>query len=261
MEIEKLELKEVIYYSENHQVLMLNEYRSEESIQSNIYLIVNNGKGMILDPGGPKAYKHLLADVGGMVGYNGLEYISLSHQDPDILSGLGAWLMTTQATALAPVVWKHFIPHLGLGSLSEAKLKLIPDVGGIVKMQDANIFMLPAHFMHAVGNTHIYDENSKTLFCGDLALSLHAPYTFVPNFDDHIQYIEGFHKRYIASQKVVQKWVKMVRSLDIETLAPQHGAIYKGKEMINQVFDWLEQQECGVDLMAEFNVVTNVLDV
>ena len=249
-EIEKLELQEILFNENNHQVLLLNEYReNEEYIQANIFLIINNGKGMILDPGGPKAYKHLLADIGGFLGYNSLKYISLSHQDPDILAGLGAWLMTTKAIAIAPVIWKHFIPHLGLGSYANSRLKLVPDKGGLVKMENANIFMLPAHFMHAVGNTHLYDENSKILFCGDLALSLGAPYIFVTNFEEHIQYIETFHKRYIASNKIVKQWVNMVRKLDVEIIAPQHGAIYKGKDLINELLNWLENQECGIDLM------------
>jgi len=41
----------------------------------------------------------------------------------------------------------------------------------------------------------------------------------------------------------------MVRKLDVEIIAPQHGAIYKGKELINKLLNWLENQECGIDLM------------
>lgn len=261
IELEDVILRDVLYNDKKHYIIQLEEYRSEESIQSNIYLIVNNGKGMILDPGGPKAYKHLLADVGGIVGYNGLQYISLSHQDPDILSGLAAWLMTTKAKVLCPKAWEKFIPHLGLSSLSARRLNLVPDMGGIVKLEDAEIQMLPAHFMHSVGMIHLYDPISKILFCGDLAVSIGTEDPYVENFQDHIQYIDAFHRRYMASQSIVQTWVKMVRQLDIEVVAPQHGAIYKGKEIIEELFTWLENQECGIDLMNKegFHIVKDVI--
>ncbi len=261
METERLDLKEVLCDCDSHQILLMNEYRSEKPIQSNIFLIIDNGKGMILDPGGPKAYKHLLADVGGIVGYEGLKYISISHQDPDILSGLGAWLMTTKAEVLAPKVWEKFIPHLGLSSLASKRLKLIPDMGGIVMLEDSEIYMLPAHFLHSVGNMHLFDAKAKTLFCGDLAISVGAEYTYVEDFENHIQFIESFHKRYMGNKDIVKAWVSMVRQLDVETIAPQHGAIYKGKEIIEKLLNWLENQECGIDIMAKegFPIIKDVL--
>ena len=69
-------------------------------------------------------------------------------------------------------------------------------------------------------------------------------------FDAHIPAMEGFHQRYMSGQKVMQAWARMVRELDIETIAPQHGALFKGKEMSNRFIDWVEGLECGIDLIA-----------
>jgi flavorubredoxin len=44
-------------------------------------------------------------------------------------------------------------------------------------------------------------------------------------------------------------WLQVVRNLDIETIAPQHGAIMKGRHIVNQFLDWLEDLEAGLDLM------------
>ncbi len=41
----------------------------------------------------------------------------------------------------------------------------------------------------------------------------------------------------------------MVRTLDIEMIAPQHGAMFKGKAMVNRFIDWCENLECGVDAL------------
>ena len=63
--------------------------------------------------------------------------------------------------------------------------------------------------------------------------------------------MEGFHKRYIASNRTMRAWAAMVRKLDIEMIAPQHGAFFRGKELVNRFIDWCEGLECGVDLLDD----------
>ena len=65
----------------------------------------------------------------------------------------------------------------------------------------------------------------------------------------HIALMEGFHRRYMVSNKILRLWVRMVRELDIAMVVPQHGAPLKG-EAIGQLLDWLENLSCGIDLMG-----------
>jgi flavorubredoxin len=60
--------------------------------------------------------------------------------------------------------------------------------------------------------------------------------------------MEGFHRRYMVSNKVLRLWVAMARQLDIALIVPQHGAPIQGPA-IGQLFDWLDQLLCGIDLM------------
>lgn len=39
----------------------------------------------------------------------------------------------------------------------------------------------------------------------------------------------------------------MVKKLDIELIAPQHGAIIKGKNNIEKFYSWLENIELDID--------------
>jgi len=55
----------------------------------------------------------------------------------------------------------------------------------------------------------------------------------------------------MASRKALSFWVDMVSQKDIEAVAPQHGAVIKGKDNVKHFFDWLADLECGVDVMAE----------
>jgi flavorubredoxin len=43
----------------------------------------------------------------------------------------------------------------------------------------------------------------------------------------------------------------MVRDLDIEIVAPQHGSIFRGAEMVARFIDWCEQLQCGVDIICD----------
>ena len=67
----------------------------------------------------------------------------------------------------------------------------------------------------------------------------------------HIPRMEGFHKRYMVSSKVLRLWVRMARQLDISMLVPQHGAPIQGKQAITDFFDWAENLACGIDLFDE----------
>jgi flavorubredoxin len=221
-------------------------------VQANQTLIIHKGEGMLLDPGGHKVFTKLLSDISVYIPPSHIKYIFLSHQDPDIVAALNGWLMTTKAQAYVSKLWTRFLPHFGLDSQLEDRLIPIDDGGTkIILGGDCELLILPAHFMHSPGNFQVYDPCSKILFSGDLGASLGQDYFFVENFDEHIKYMEGFHKRYMASNKVLKFWANMVRQLDIEMIVPQHGAIFKGKEMVERFINWIENLQVGVDLITQ----------
>lgn len=243
--------KEYLFNSDDHSNILLEDFGHGKMVQANVHFIVDNGHGMIIDPGGQKVFKHLISEVSEIVGFNGLKYIFLSHQDPDIVACINGWLMTTKADALAPSIWDRFIPHFGVDSLMVDRIKPISDEGTILKLGNSELMILPAHFMHSCGNLHVYDPTSKILYSGDLGASLGQPYMEVTNFEEHIPYMRGFHKRYIPSGRILNVWSKMIQSLDIEVIAPQHGAVIKGKENIGKFLDWLSDLECGIDIIEK----------
>jgi flavorubredoxin len=158
--------------------------------------------------------------------------------------------MTTEADAYISSIWTRFIPHFGFDHLVADRLKPIPDQGMAYDLEGVPLLFLPAHFLHSEGNFQVYDPTAKILYTGDLGASLGAHYSCVTDFDAHIPYMESFHRRYMASNKVMKAWANMVRGLDIELIAPQHGAFFKGEEMVDRFIDWCADLECGVDLIG-----------
>ncbi len=247
-----METKRAIYDTPEHKVIFFEELTPASAVQANQVLIIHKGEGMLLDPGGHKVFSKLLSDISPYIPPSQIKYIFLSHQDPDIVASINGWLMTTKAQAYVSKLWTRFLPHFGLDSQLEDRLIPIDDGGTKITLGgDCELLILPAHFMHSPGNFQVYDPCSKILFSGDLGASLGQDYFFVENFDEHIKYMEGFHKRYMASNKVLKFWANMVRQLDIEMIVPQHGAIFRGKEMVERFINWVESLQVGVDLLTQ----------
>lgn len=241
---------DVLFDQDGHKNIVLDDLETGLAVQANQHLIMHDGRAMLLDPGGHKVYARVLSQTLQLTRGGRLDYIFLSHQDPDIVAAVNGWLMTTDAKALCPKLWFRFIPHFGLDHLLEPRMDPIPDEGRKVDLGGQELWVLPAHFLHSCGNFQVYDPTSKILYSGDLGASLGADSRFVQDFDAHLPFMEGFHRRYMTSNAVLRAWVRMVEPLEIETIAPQHGAMFRGRSMVDQFLKWCWDLPCGVDLMG-----------
>ena len=130
----------------------------------------------------------------------------------------------------------------------------VPDSGGHLPLGRHELVLLPAHFMHSEGNFHFYDPVSKILFTGDLGVSMMSGAEASRPVTDllaHIPRMEGFHRRYMVSNKILRLWVNMARQLDIAMIVPQHGAPIMGKPAIQDFCAWIENLKCGIDLFDD----------
>ncbi|TNE51695.1 MAG: FprA family A-type flavoprotein [Deltaproteobacteria bacterium] len=241
----------MLFEQGEHRNVLLEDFGHGLAVQANQHVIIHNGEGMILDPGGHKVYTKVLSETTHLLGRSKLKYLFLSHQDPDIIAAANGWLMTTDASAYISKLWVRFVPHFGLDRLVEERLLPIPDEGMVMNLAGLELLVLPAHFLHSCGNFHVYDPVSKILYTGDLGASLGMDYIYVSDFEQHLQYMDGFHRRYMACNAALRPWVKMVRQLDIEIIAPQHGAMFQGKEMVGKFLDYMENLQCGADIMQD----------
>jgi flavorubredoxin len=240
-----------LFKTDNHQNVMFSDLTSGHMVQANQHVIVHGDEAMILDPGGHKVYSKLFSGLSDVTNVKNLKYIFFSHQDPDIIASANAWLMISKADAFLSELWMRFIPHFGVDELVISRINPIPDSGMKINLGGAELKVIPAHFLHSAGNFQVYDTVSKILYTGDLGASIGAGYDIVENFESHIQYMEGFHRRYLPCNKAIKLWVDMVRKLDIDMIVPQHGAIFNTRELVKDFIDWIEWLPCGIDLMSD----------
>jgi len=235
----------------DHKNILLEDFDAGEGIQCNQHVIVHGKEAMILDPGGNKLYRKVFTAAAKAHKGAKLKYVFCSHQDPDIVAALNGWLMTTDATGYISTLWRRFVPHFGSDRLVYGRIEGVPDEGMRLPLGGVDLLVIPAHYLHSCGNHHIYDPVSKILYTGDLGASVGADYRSVTDFDAHVPLMEGFHKRYMSSNAALRAWVKMVRGLDIQTIAPQHGALFEGPEMVARFLDYMEQLEVGADAFPD----------
>jgi len=240
-----------LFETPEHKNLFVNDLSSGQMIQANQHVIIHNGEGIVLDPGGHKVYTKLFAKLSSQLKSNGLKHIFFSHQDPDIIAAANGWLMVTDARAYLSALWMRFIPHFGVDEMVVGRITPIPDGGMTVNLGGVELKLIPAHFLHSPGNFQLYDPVSKILYTGDLGASLGNDYAYVEDFDAHVGFMEGFHRRYIANNRALRTWAATVKNLQIDMIAPQHGALFPNPELSRRFIEWAENLQCGTDLLAD----------
>lgn len=240
-------MKSLKLYDQGHQWHMFGRDpgKPEKIIDTNQYLVVADERALLMDPGGIEVFAPMLGSILRHTSVDHITDLFASHQDPDIISSLGLWDQALPHARLhAPWLWEGFLRHFGMNHIEYVG---IPDEGANLDLGRVNLEFIPAHYLHASGNFHVYDHKAKILMSGDIGAALEpmdAP-LYVDDFSNHISKMEMFHKRWMPSNRAKNDWVARVRKLDIEIMAPQHGRLFKGDD-VKRFLDWFEALEVGV---------------
>ncbi|KUK14514.1 MAG: MBL fold metallo-hydrolase [Synergistetes bacterium] len=244
-----------LYEDPNHKFLFLawEEKEEEGIVQTNQYMIIDGNEAILLDPGGVHVFPRVLANVSEIIEPSKIRHIFFTHQDPDVSSGIMLWLSIAENARIhISNLWIRFLPHFGI--YDKSRVNPIPDRGDKIKLSSGTeLEIIPSHFLHSTGNFTLYDPKAKILFSGDIGAAIFERgkrYLFVEDFDSHVKLMEGFHKRYLASSSILKKWLDIVEKKEINIVAPQHGAIFKG-ENVKKFFNWLRTLRCGADIIDE----------
>lgn len=242
----------ILYEDAKHKCVMFSfddESHEDSFLSVNQFLIVQNGEGVLIDPGCEGIFDELYSAISSHIDPQKIKYIFLSHQDPDVAGSIMQWSISTSAKFVISALWVRFMSHYGLMDI--ARFMILPDRGAKLNFGKEYLKFVPAHFLHSPGNFTLYDSQSKIAFSGDIGAAIVTSIDsqkIVENFEEHKGEMEGFHKRYMASNKVCRAWVEKIRALDVEIIAPQHGFILKDKN-VKLFLDWLSELECGSDLL------------
>ena len=247
---------DILFESDGHLVVRYADLVRGEGVQANQFAIRHGDHGALIDPGGDLTFTPLTIELSRHLNLQRLEYILASHQDPDIIASLPRWMLHSSCKVAVSRLWSRFLPHLAstfvtdrVGEQCQARILPLPDEGGRLPFGGSELWALPAHFLHSVGNFSFFDPVSRILFSGDIGASLDGEEQAVACFEDHVPAMVGFHRRYMAGNRACRFWVRMVRDLAPAMIVPQHGGYFDRPATVSRFLDWLERLECGPDLL------------
>lgn len=239
---------EIIYQNGNHKWALIarDPNKAHYVIDTNEYLVVKDEEAILLDPGGIEIFPAVFSAICEVLNPKSIQQLFASHQDPDIISSLALWLdFNPEIKCHMSRLWSTFVPHFGGDDQS---IVGIPDAGNTLNVGDLTLETIPAHYLHSSGNFHVYDPKAKILFTGDVGAALlpeGEDSLFVEDFDKHIRFAQGFHKRWMGSNEAKDRWCRRVKEMDIEMLCPQHGAIYRGED-VARFISWFQDLDVGL---------------
>lgn len=241
-----------LFQQGDHRWLMIarDPSRPDYLIDTNEYVVTADSDTMMTDPGGSELFPVVFAALATQVDPSSITALFASHQDPDIISSLSLWLeFKPDIKCYTSWLWAGFLPHFG--GTADTFIK-IPDAGMSLTLGRKRLEAVPAHYLHSSGNFHLYDPTARILFCGDVGAALLPPSEsafVVKDFDRHIRFAEGFHRRWMGSNTAKRAWCERVSRLDIDMLCPQHGACYQGAD-VGRFIDWFDHLEVGITQSA-----------
>lgn len=239
---------QVIFQAGQHKwfVIARDPERPNYLVDTNEYLIVDHDEALLTDPGGIEIFPAVFSAISMEFNPANIHHLFASHQDPDIISSLSLWLdFNPEMRCYVSRLWCSFIPHFGG---NDKTLIPIPDKGETFMLGRQALQTIPAHYLHSSGNFNLYDPEAKILFSGDIGAALLPPDNqplFVSDFDSHIRFAEGFHRRWMGSNEAKRQWCERVSRLQIDMLCPQHGSIFTGAD-VERFIHWFDELHVGM---------------
>jgi len=241
----------IIYQSGQHQWIAVarDPERPNYLIDTNEYLITDGTTALLTDPGGSEIFPTVFSAICETFDPADIGALFASHQDPDIISSLSLWLdFNPELKCYLSRLWTTFVPHFGG---TDQTFIGIPDEGLAIAVGKLKLQIVPAHYLHSSGNFHLYDETARLLFSGDIGAAMlpeDMSGLFVKDFDRHISYAEGFHRRWMGSPEAKRLWCERAANMKIDMLCPQHGAIYQGAD-VERFINWFSELQVGSGLV------------
>lgn len=227
---------------------------SEKALRSNIYLIIDNEEGIIIDCGARTEFKETINRIKQVLPPSKVTKVFANHQDPDVTAAMIDWLelnpqITIVASPMTNVLINHYIENGKRYNFHNTEKEPI-----LTLKSGAKLEFIPSPFMHAPGAVAIYNHHTKTLFSGDIwsAISLEWNLVLDYDFEEHIDNMDMFHQGYISSNKACRYFLYQLKDKDIDHIMPQHGSIITQRNL-NGAFKYIRDLKCGIDNFKDYS--------
>jgi flavorubredoxin len=256
-----VEVAEYIYWTGFHE--------GGSNFHCNPYLIVAGEEAVLIDAGSRPDFPVVMMKI-LQTGISPEQITTLiyQHSDPDLCGSMPNMIdicNNPKLTVLSENNNNMFISfYIEKERLS--LLRSIDDYGFEFTFGGRVLQFYKTPYAHTAGSFVTYDIKTKTLFSSDLFGSLSRRWGLYIELEEEcytcddyehcvknkdycpIPDILEFHKQVMPSERALRYAMDVIRDLDIEMIAPQHGSIFKNKKDIAFIIDKLaDLKGVGID--------------
>lgn len=197
-----------------------------------------------------------------------INFLIYQHYDPDLCGSLPHFVDMCDADKLSVV--SHSANNIFLRYYSGPQhfRRFIPTHrdGGTLSVSGRRLRFIETPYCHTAGSFVTYDEQTKTLFTSDLFGSFAKEWDLYLDLGDDcftcssyqncpqgrtfcpLSGIIAFHRKIMTGGKALAHAMGIIKTLDIELLAPQHGSIVRERSQIYALVEFLEKLDrVGID--------------
>lgn len=209
----------------------------------NSYLIKGSEKTVLVDTMYPLKADEYIKNLQES-GIDHIDYIVCNHGEQDHTGALPKVLEKyPEAIILTNPKCKELIQEMI--HIPEEKFQLVQDGGGI-SLGDKTLKFIYTPWVHWPDTMFTYVKEDKFLFTCDF-LGSHSP--FEELFAPQTPQLLNAAKRYYAEimmpfRKFCQKYIKMIKDMDVEIIATSHGPIYDKPEFILDAYEKWTSDDC-----------------
>jgi serine phosphatase RsbU (regulator of sigma subunit) len=235
-------------------VYWVGTYDPTDSFQCNAYLILVQGKGIIIDPGSVLYFEDFVHKVSALTDLEAITHIIIQHQDPDVCGNI-AMLMDTikssgnkSCTIITHKRTAALIRHYGGDFKYEYSDKL---PGEKLDLGDEQILeFIHTPYLHAPGAIATYFSEDKILFSGDIFGGMTEGWDLYAD-EDYFEKIKAFHQEYMPAKELLLFAMTKFERYEIEKIAPQHGSVLNRKQA-KTIIEAFKDFECGLFIDQAF---------
>jgi serine phosphatase RsbU (regulator of sigma subunit) len=229
-------------------VYWVGTYDPTDSFQCNAYLVLVQGKGIIIDPGSVLYFENLVDKVSQLTELETITHIIIQHQDPDVCGNIALLMDTIRAsgnescTIITHKRTAALIRHYG-GDLKYEYSNMLP--GEKLQLGDKKALkFIHTPYLHAPGAIATYFSEDKILFSGDIFGGMTEGWDLYAD-EDYFEKIKAFHQDYMPAKELLLFAMTKFERYDIEKIAPQHGSVLN-KKQAKVIIEAFKDFECGL---------------
>lgn len=246
-------------------------FDEQAGLHCNPYLIIDNDEAVVIDGGSRPDFATVMMKI-LQTGITPNQIIALlyQHYDPDLCGSIPNFediINRNDLKIISDSANLMFIRHYSVAT------RLLPTskINNQFKFSSGRtlqFFKTP--YAHSGGSIVTFDEKSGILFTSDLFGGLGIEWELFLKFGPEcrdcisskqclqkrancpINDILNFHKTVMPSRKALRYSLEQILDIPFTTIAPQHGSIITGKEIMHCVFQELATlDEVGIDGIIE----------